>query len=242
LLRDHVQKTEAEIIAYSRADWSTDIGAFDGIEQHGLSIADELTSGLANNYPLLISVDPPRSLAADSLHLDMRRLWEEHVAWERFFLIADIADLPELDATTNRLIQNQYDIGNAVKPYWGSDAGDTLAQLLVMHVQGTAKIVSATMANDQVALERESVPWYANADRIADFFASQNPFWRVEDLADMMHMHLQQTTVEATTRIRGDWVGDINAFDAAELHVLEMADALSDGINAQFPGGPTPPM
>jgi hypothetical protein len=42
-------------------------------------------------------------------HADMRRLWEDHITWTRLFIVSAAADLPDLDATTARLLQNQTD-------------------------------------------------------------------------------------------------------------------------------------
>ncbi len=44
----------------------------------------------------------------------------------RLFIISDLADSPDLPMTTERLLQNQVDIGNAIKPYYGDAAGDQL--------------------------------------------------------------------------------------------------------------------
>ncbi|HEY5902730.1 MAG TPA: hypothetical protein VIU39_09255, partial [Anaerolineales bacterium] len=48
----------------------------------------------------------------------MRRLWEDHITWTRVYIIAAVAGLPEADAAAARLLQNQVDIGNAVKPFY----------------------------------------------------------------------------------------------------------------------------
>ena len=59
----------------------------------------------------------PGILYADSkeaLHDGMRKLWEDHVTWTRLFIVSAAAGLPDKDATTARLLQNQTDIGDAV--------------------------------------------------------------------------------------------------------------------------------
>ena len=52
----------------------------------------------------------------------------------------------------------------------------------------------------------------------------------------MMRMHLDQTLAEATARLEGDWdEGRRGPTTRSCEHILHMADALSDGIAAQFP-------
>jgi hypothetical protein len=76
--------------------------------------------------------------------------------------------------------------------------------------------------------------WYANADEIARFLATANPAWPFETVSTMMRTHLDQTLAEATARLTQDWDADIAAYDDIHDHILVMADALSDGIIAQF--------
>jgi hypothetical protein len=52
----------------------------------------------------------------------------------------------------------------------------------------------------------------------------------------MMRHHLDLTFAEAAARLGADYAGDIRAYDEIHAQVLHMADMLSDGIVAQFPG------
>ncbi len=58
-------------------------------------------------------------------HQAMRKLWEDHITWTRLYIVSAIAELPDLDATAGRLLQNQTDIGNAVATFDGDEAGVT---------------------------------------------------------------------------------------------------------------------
>src|SRR5438270_13011392 len=60
----------------------------------------------------------------------MRELWTAHVAYTRFYIIESIAGLPEAPVTAARLLRNQDDIGDAIKPFYGDDAGNQLSALL----------------------------------------------------------------------------------------------------------------
>jgi hypothetical protein len=47
----------------------------------------------------------------------MRKLLEDHITWTRLFIVNALGSLPDKAATTDRLLKNLTDIGNAVKPY-----------------------------------------------------------------------------------------------------------------------------
>src|SRR5262245_34680160 len=65
-------------------------------------------------------------ISVRAFHDGMRQLWEEHVTWTRLFIVSFVADLPDLQPTTDRLLQNQVDIGDAIKPYYGRAAANQL--------------------------------------------------------------------------------------------------------------------
>src|SRR5215207_3881142 len=62
-----------------------------------------------------------------ALHDEMRRLWEDHITWTRLFIVSAAADLPDKQATIERLLRNQDDIGDAIKPFYGRAPGDQLS-------------------------------------------------------------------------------------------------------------------
>ena len=78
-----------------------------------------------------------------AFHDAMRKLWEDHVTWTRLAIVSFAHDLPDLPATEARLLRNQTDIGNAVKPFYGSAAGDRLTALLKEHILGAVALLQA---------------------------------------------------------------------------------------------------
>jgi hypothetical protein len=171
-----------------------------------------------------------------ALHDQMRKLWEDHITWTRNVIISFDADLPDLSAALARLLQNQTDLGNAIKPYYGEASGNQLTALLRDHILGAAKVLAALKAGDQPALQAALDAWYANAHDIAAFLNSLNPkHWPLGEMDQMMRDHLDATTREAVARHQGDWSADVAAYDAVHVQALSMADMLSAGIIAQFP-------
>ena len=170
------------------------------------------------------------------LRNDMRRLWEDHITWTRLTIISLTTDAPDTEATVGRLLRNQTDIGDAIKPFYGAAAGDELTLLLRDHILIAADLIAAARAGDQAAVAAAQARWTANADEIAGFLASANPrSWRLDEVAAMLREHLRLTTDEVVARLQADWAADVAAYDEIHLQALEMADMLSTGIVKQFP-------
>ena len=171
-----------------------------------------------------------------AFHDAMRKLWEDHVTWTRLAIVSFISDLPDLQATEARLLSNQADIGNAIKPFYGKKAGAKLTSLLKQHILGAVDLMAAAKAGDSAAVAKANSAWNANGRRIADFLSAANPHsWPRKEMRSMMQTHLDQTLKEAVDRLGGKHAAEVRDYDAIHAHILEMADMLSAGIIKQFP-------
>ncbi len=167
---------------------------------------------------------------------NMRALWSDHVFWTRNVIANIIDDLPGTTEAVNRLLQNQEDIGDAIKPYYGDSNGEALTTLLREHITLAADLLTAAKTNNTPAFNAAHTAWYANADEIATFLNTANPeFFPLAHMKAMMKEHLDLTLEEATARLSGDFAADVAAFDKIYDQILEMADMLSTGIANQFP-------
>ena len=183
----------------------------------------------------LIPAQAKTKVDAQAFHDDMRKLWEDHITFTRLFIVSTFGNLPDQGATAERLLQNQDDIGDAIKPFYGDAAGEQLSALLRDHILIAAEILQAAKNGDDAALEDAVTRWYANADDIAVFLNSANPEnWPLEEMKAMMREHLDLTLEEATAQLSGDYTASIAVYDEVHTQALEMADMLSDGIIAQF--------
>ena len=166
----------------------------------------------------------------------MRKLWEDHITWTRLYIVSAAANLPDKDATAQRLLQNQADIGKAIVPFYGPAAGDKLTALLKDHILGAAALIEAAKSGDKAKIDAASAKWYANADEIAAFLSSANPKnWPLADTKAGMKMHLDLTLAEATAQLQGKYADSIADYDKIHTHILGLADLLSSGIIKQFP-------
>jgi hypothetical protein len=181
------------------------------------------------------TAQPTASPKAVALRTSMDRLWEDHITWTRMVIVDFAAGLPDLPTAEARLLRNQVDIGNAIKPYYGRAAGNKLTSLLRTHILEAVPVLQAAKAGDKEKLTAALNAWYANANQIAVFLSKANPHnWPLPMMRAMMRQHLALTTNEAVARLQGKWAADVAAYDQVHAEILHMSAMLSDGIVRQF--------
>jgi hypothetical protein len=189
----------------------------------------------------------PRTPAQIAFHDQMRKLWEDHVTWTRLAIVTFADGSAGFNATAGRLLQNQTDIGDAIKPFFGDAAGTQLTSLLHDHITIAVELLQAAKARADgrsassravatAAFNDANARWYANANQIADFLAAANPrFWPQDVMRADMKTHLDQTLAEASHELGADYADSVTDYEAIHLHILDMADLLSSGIIGKFP-------
>jgi hypothetical protein len=179
---------------------------------------------------------PTESAQFKSFHDAMRVLWSDHAVWTRNVIINILDGAPGTNEAVNRLLANQVDIGNAIKPYYGEAGGNGLTALLNDHITIAADVLTAARDGNTDAFNTANALWYANGDDIAAFLNTANPeHFGLAEMESMMKMHLDLTLEEAVARLEGDYAADVAAYDEVFEHIMMMADMLAEGIANQFP-------
>jgi hypothetical protein len=191
--------------------------------------------GMMTKMSAAAAMGMPHTKAQLQLRLAMRKLWEEHIVYTRNYIISALADLEDAGTVAQRLLKNQDDIGDAIKPYYGEEAGKKLSSLLRDHILIAAEVVKAAKVGNNEDLDKANNKWVANADEIAAFLSGANANWAKNDLISMLHKHLELTTGEVVSRLKKDWAADIDFYDKGHEHMLMFADTLTEGIVKQFP-------
>ena len=167
--------------------------------------------------------------------MNMRSVWIDHVVWTRNVIFCLVDGLPGTDKAVERLLQNQDDIGNIFKPYYGEVESKKLTKLLYEHINISAEVIKADISGHTTKFIDARKLWYANSDKMAEFFYSQDPAWPLADLKTMMALHLDLTITEAENRIKKDYTADVSGFEKTEVEISKMADMFADGIIKQNP-------
>ena len=205
-----------------------------------------LWMGLILLFSLNMLVDPNSTHAQTQEHRvsqsqvkfenEFRRLWMDHVLWtSNYITSATTAGSEDQKQVLARLLKNQEDIGNAVKPIYGEKAGNKLTDLLKEHIVIAGKIVDAAKTGKKALVNQLNKEWYRNADDIAAFLSQANPYLKNEDLKKLLYMHLKLVTNDLSASLEKDWEARIVAIDEGVSHIILMADTISAGVVKQFP-------
>jgi len=179
---------------------------------------------------------PTMTPKAAAFHDAMRELWEDHGAWTRMAITGFADDSPDLPVTEARLLENQTEIGNAVKPYYGRAAGGDLTKLLKQHIQSAVGVLVAAKSGSKSKLAAAEAAFFANGNRIAAFLHAANPRnWSLTAMRKMMKIHLDQVIAMGADELTGHYAASAAEWNPYRDHLLEMADMLSSGIISQFP-------
>jgi hypothetical protein len=110
-----------------------------------------------------------------------------------------------------------------------------MADLITEHLQIGAEIITALRDKESAKADELTKQWFANADKMADFFNSINPYYAREEMKNMLYTHLKLTTHEVEMRLAKDYKADIDAFDEVEREAMSMADYFTSGLVRLFP-------
>ncbi len=177
---------------------------------------------------------PTPQLRYDKLMCTLQRLWIEHVLWTRAFIISTAFNLPDLNATTNRLLRNPADFARVLQPLYGDNKARLFEELLRDHLIIASQLVNAAKAGDTRAAAQQRSRWYANADEIAEYLGGINPYWNVDTWMALLDDHLKMTENEATQILQGQYEAGIAQYDDIQKEAIQMAQEMARGIVRQF--------
>ena len=175
------------------------------------------------------------SKAQQMLGNHIRMLWTQHVYWTRLAILSATFDLPDAQLVTARLLRNPKDFEAALRPFYGESIAAKFAELLTKHLEIADELITAAKAGDNEKSADAEQRWYKNADQIADFLGSINPYWSAQEWREMLYDHLTMIKEEAVDILSQNYADSIDIFENIERQALMMADEMTQGIVKQFP-------
>jgi phage terminase Nu1 subunit (DNA packaging protein) len=169
-----------------------------------------------------------------NLNNELRRLWEEHIIWTKLTIRAIANNDPDTGLVTNRLLRNATDFGQLFLFFYNPSIAENFAHLMREHLTIAADLVNAAKKGDNYSVMIIDNKWHKNADEIARFLNSINPYFNEINVRNMLYEHLALTKDEAISLLTKKYENAIRLFDEIEIQALMMSDMFLEGLARQF--------
>ena len=205
IARYHVQRNHAEVPALRSPTRKIDIETSENIAGC-ISCNKPFSKEMGAMFNMMGSSGKYHAANYGQMNLmnELRKLWMEHLMWTRLFVVSALAELPDMEITTKRLLKNPSDFAKVMEIFYGRPKADTFRSLLEEHLKIAASIVDNAKKGNTRAVEQFSKLWYSNADRIAAFLAGINPGWAEDEWRTLLRDHLRMTADMVTARLAGE--------------------------------------
>jgi hypothetical protein len=162
----------------------------------------------------------------------LRKLFTDHAVYTKFFINSGLDGIPDAPELGFRLIQNQVDIGNAVKPIIGDANGNKLTDLLKGHIEKAVDAVKAVRIGDARSIQEAVNELLIQGDSVAAFISSLNPQKiSAETVRNEFRRHNQFVAELTTLHSQRRTAEEIKTFDAYYNHMLMFSDLLYYGLS-----------
>lgn len=176
------------------------------------------------------------TLKAPNLHAALRGLWQGHVLHTRDYAVAVHArHNAEASAAAAAVVANAKQIAGAVGSFYGDAAGAQMLTLLAGHWGGVKALTDAGAAADTTSQGKAMTALTQNVSAISRFLAVANPHLPESALQGLLSAHVVHHAAQIQQIMSDDIQGERATWQAMQHHMDVIADALADGIAAQFP-------
>jgi hypothetical protein len=166
----------------------------------------------------------------------LRDLWLGHIFWVRNVVDARLAgDATRAKVAEQQVVANAKAIAGAIEPYYGKPASEQLFTLLAGHWGAISEYLDAASGHHDDARNTALGKLTSNAGEIASFLSAANSHWSAETLRGLLSAHGAHHVQQIDQLVAHQFAQEAQTWAAMKDHMYTIADALADGLAAQFP-------
>jgi hypothetical protein len=167
----------------------------------------------------------------------MRTLWQDHGTWTRLAIVSFADNSPDRQATQERLLANQTEIGKRRQALLRCRCGRQAHCPAPATHPDCGRGAQGGQDGQSGGGRAGQAAFYANGNQIADFLHAANPGnWPLGAVQTMMRTHLDQVVEMCSDELTRHYAESVGVWNPYRDHIMAMADTLSNGIIKQFPG------
>jgi hypothetical protein len=172
----------------------------------------------------------------NSTQATLRDLWIGHVFWVRNVVVAELAgDAPAQKVAEEQVVANAQSIAASIEPFYGTEAKEKLLTLLAGHYGAVSAYLNASVANSDAMKTEATSNLIGNAEEIASFLSSANPYLPKDTVDGLLQAHGSHHIAQIQQLQAKDYAGEAQTWADMSQHMYVIADAIADALAKQFP-------
>ena len=165
-----------------------------------------------------------------NLIFNIRIAWRRLVTWTRAYQISRYAGIGTEEELFCRLYHEVQNFSDMIQIIFGREISRRNAGFLINYTIILRDLISAQLAGDTEAIDRNLTRFYENINENAAFLESINPYWNEKEWRSMLETYLRYTIGEANAFALGDYQEDIQIFDQRTDLTNIMGDIFAKGL------------
>lgn len=164
-----------------------------------------------------------------------RKLFTDHANYTHLYIINEVYQLPTLKVITERLLQNQVDIGDAIEPIVGNKKAKEVTKLLKEHILAASNATKKAIINNELKtveskkeLDIAIKKLFINSDEVSVALSNINPsILPYKEVAKHFREHNEMVIKLVTLYITNKTADIVSEYDCYYTHILGFSDMLS---------------
>jgi hypothetical protein len=160
-----------------------------------------------------------------------RKLFTDHAVYTKFYIESALTDQPDLSAITNRLFENQVEIGTNVGKIVGHEKGNKLIILLKQHIEAAANAVSVAKKGGDLTDAKNKI--FTNSAAVAKFLSRLSPKYLPYNVVKKQFDHHNKYVLEMVVlHLTKKYDREVVKYDEYYNHMLMFSDMLYVALSA----------
>ena len=176
---------------------------------------------------------PSLTVVENDLKTTLTKLFTDHAVYTVFVIRSMIDGDEDAAVQTERLLENQVEIGENLAPYVGEVNGKAITQLLTEHIKLAAGVVTAAKSGNANAVEEAKAKLFENSDQVAAAFTlATDGRLPLEVSQQMWRLHNELVVQMAVHRLSKEWKLEQEIYDVYYNEILAMIKAIYASLPA----------
>lgn len=159
-----------------------------------------------------------------------RIFWRRFTTWNRVYIISRYVGIGTAEEAFSHLYLETSGFGDMLQIVYERESSYRLSRLVNLFTFIFRDLVSSHIQGNLEAVRQNVDRLYKNADDMAAFLASINPFLDEAEWKSMLHAYAKATIEEANSFITGNYSKDLELFQQLTEISNQMGDSLAEGL------------